>query len=108
MAHDYAKEKLYTASLSLATGVDDIKERLVTAVSGLTVVPIDKEDAMAPKLRDEFKSIMKAATETPAQHAGEGSIRATVREMSVEDARGLADRIFHLYLHNLEGNEESE
>lgn len=103
MPHDYALEKLYMASLSLAAATGDIKERLERAATGLTVVEIDK-NALLPKLQDEFDSIMGDVSRTPAQSASEGSIRATIREMTDEEAYNLAGRIFHLYIHLLHGS----
>jgi hypothetical protein len=102
MAKDYALEKLYLASLSLASGLGDVNDRLEMAATGLSV--LRPESDIPDEFRGEFNSIWQAMTNKKAEIEGEGTIHATIRQMDPEDAKRLADRIFHLYVHLLHGN----
>lgn len=102
MQNSVALGNLYKAVLCLVGGEGEIKDRLEHAASELSVVP--DRNAVSPHWRDQFKSIVDEVTKTRAKFEDEGSIRATIREMTPDEARKLADRIFHLYVNMLHGD----
>lgn len=92
----YAAEKFYLATLGLATGVGDINERLERAATGLSVLSNPKVD-LPKDIRDDFDELWGELTVREAEEPGEGTIRATTRQLDPEDARSLAERIFNMY-----------
>lgn len=94
MSRDYAKEKFYTATLSLATGEGPILERLESAALGLVIVRLD-DDVPKEALAD-FKALMEDLTAKTAI-GDEGKLHATIRQMEPHEASKIAERIFDMY-----------
>jgi capsid protein len=63
-----------------------------------------RDDDLTEKFRDEYQAIWSALVASEPDVEGEGKIRATIRNMSHDDASRVADRIFHLYVHVLHGS----
>ena len=103
MSRDNATGKLYQATLSLI-GSGDIHQRLESA--GLTLVTSgpDLVPANLPELRAEYESIHDALTARDPDSAEDGRLQATIRHLSTEDAKHIADRIFSLYIKLLHGS----
>lgn len=102
VSYDYATEKLYLATLGLVRGEGGIKDRLEGAA--VTLIILRPEKDVPEKLRAEFESIHSELTSEPAQFEGEGTIRATIRQLSPDEASQIAERIFHLYGKLLHGS----
>jgi hypothetical protein len=94
MRSDHAREKFYLATLGLATGVDEIHERLIGAAITLSVL---RPQEVPVNIRDDFQKLWSELTSHPAEIPGEGTIQATVRDLDSYDARGLAERVFEMY-----------
>lgn len=93
---NYTVEKLYLATLGLSTGIGDINERLENAAVGLSVLSNPKVD-MPDTIRIDFDALWSELTARESEEPGEGTIRATVRQLDPEDARELAERICNMY-----------
>jgi hypothetical protein len=89
---DYNRKKLWEA-LYVLVGASSIQERLSGAGMMLVVL---KPDDFAPEHREEFQSIMESLTRVRPQ-AGEGSLEATTRTLTLEQGRDIAQRILGLY-----------
>lgn len=94
MSRDYAKEKFYTATLSLATGEGSIHERLESAALGLIAVKISED--IPNEARADFEALMADLTAKPAV-GDEGTLHATIRQMEPHEAAKFAERIFDMY-----------
>lgn len=92
----YAREKFYLATLGLATGMGDIHERLERAAVGLSVLS-DPNANLPNRIRHAFDDLWQQLTWREADEPGKGTIHATIRRLSVEEAAQLAERIFELY-----------
>lgn len=91
----YLREKLYSAVFSLATGEGDLPERLEAAALSLVVL---EPEQMPADIGQEYRAIYAELTKREAEIAGEGKIRATVRNLTYHEASGIAERILNLYL----------
>jgi hypothetical protein len=91
---EYAIEKLGQATMGLATGRGDVKDRLVSA--GLTLT-IRGDDYAPPEFRDDLVSIRRDLQVREPEIEGESRLEATVRKLSPEEAAAIAQRIFSLY-----------
>ncbi len=95
MTIDYAVEKLSEAVRVLAVGSGRIQERLADAA--LVLVRIRPTDDLPEgPLRRSLIGIRDDLTFEPAKE-GEGSIRATLKLTSDDDAQAIANRIVSLY-----------
>lgn len=99
MSRDYAREKLHLATIALVSGERDLKDRLEAAA--LTIHSIRPKDDLPEDLSSEFESLWNDLTFHPAEIEGEGTIQATIRTMTLLEARETAERIFGLYLNVL-------
>ncbi len=103
MGIEYADEKFSTAIRSMALGGGTLQERLVDAY--LSFHTLRKEDFPEEKLWNSFQDIHERLTCIDAT-GDEGTVAATTRQMSFEEAHevgskiaDLADTISRLY-HN--------
>ena len=94
MELNYAREKFYLATLGLAIGVGEIRERLEGAAITLSVL---RPENLRAGLRDDFEELWHKLNAREAEIPGEGTIRATVRQLDPDDARQLAERVFEMY-----------
>lgn len=86
-------ERLRLAVESLATGSDNIQNRLYYAFLSIYVF---READFPVKLRADFREIYEDMTKVEAV-GDEGNIKATCRGMSDEDAEMIAQKIFNLF-----------
>jgi hypothetical protein len=97
MSLSYAWEKLYTAVASIAVSTDSLQERLANAyIFGFHTIGLDVNADLPPDLRSSYHEIVKELTKVPAQ-GDEGTVVATTRVMSDEDAKKLIDQLVSLY-----------
>jgi hypothetical protein len=94
-SYRHAREKLYLAASSLATKDGSVRERLKSA--GLTLITMHP-DGVPPEHLAEFESIRTALTTDPAENEGEGTLHATLRNMTAEQGCAIAERIFELFI----------
>jgi len=94
MSIEYADEKLMEAVYCLATGSGRIQERL--AAAAMVLIRLTPDDFPEGDLRRIFEGVDDDLTfEQP--EGDEGSISATLKRTSDEDARAIAQRIVDLY-----------
>jgi|SRR5580692_4048402 hypothetical protein len=98
----YAIEKLYDATLSLI-GEGDIHERLESAALTLVSRMLRAND-FPTDLGKEYDAIHEALTSRVAEVEGEGSIHATIRNLTPHEAAKISERIFSLYVNLLHGS----
>lgn len=93
MSLDYVHEKLSVAVASMATSTATLQNRLADAyISGFhTLKPAD----FPADLQSSYEEIRNDLTKVPAR-GDEGTVVATTRAMSDEDATNLIDRIVDL------------
>lgn len=98
MSLEYAWEKLYVTVRTLASGTGNIQERLADAyISGLYLIGLGKNDVDLPAdLRPAHADIKRRMTRVPAQ-GDEGSVVASARVMSDDEARKVAEQIVDLF-----------
>lgn len=90
----YALEKLVEAVDALVTGAGGVRERLFEAARFL--IRIRPEDIPDSELRHTLTEIKRTLTAAPAED-DEGSITATLRAKSEDEAGTIARLIFDLY-----------
>lgn len=93
--YHYAAEKLY-AGLGSLVGSGDVRDRLNSA--GLNILHLQSSD-FPTDVQEEWANIRHALTWLPVDYEGEGTLRATTRAMTEEEASSLADRILNLFFH---------
>jgi len=93
----YARERLTEAIRVLATDPDEIKERLESAlVPHITSIgSLEKKRDIPEALQDEYREFWNSVT-SGSPLAGEGTLQASVREMSTEEAVETAELIYRL------------
>ncbi len=92
----YGREKLGQA-VSVLVGRGHIKERLYRAwLDGLHVIRFQHH--LPEDLRERFAELREAFTWLPAETPGEGTLPATLRAMSDEEAERLANRLLDMYV----------
>ena len=97
MSLDYAGEKLYAAVRSMATSTEPLQVRLANAyLFGFHTIGLDVNADLPPDLRASYREIEKELTKVPAQ-GNEGTVVATTRIMSDNEARKLIEQIVTLY-----------
>jgi hypothetical protein len=110
MGLSYTYEKLHLATRALATGANDIRDRLESAAIStmmLDVSPQDQQfDFPTPELRDKFRSVRERMTRVEAR-GDEGRIRATLRTLSDEEAEQIATDLFDLFVDIAERDAEA-
>ncbi len=96
MSLDYAFEKLSVAITGMATSTASLQERLANAyIFGLHTIGLDVNADLPPDLRSSYREIEKSLTKVPAQ-GDEGTVAATTRVMSDEEARRIIEQICYL------------
>ena len=83
----YAMEKITTTMSILATSPGRIKERLFSAYLELHLI----SDAIPTSLQADYQWIIQELTKAPDR--GQGTLEATLREMSEDHAVEVAKRI---------------
>lgn len=95
MSLSYAYEKLMIAVDVLATSPQTIQNRLGNAfISGLT--RINPEEDLPVNLRTDFQQLLDQVTRVAAV-GDEGTISATTRIMSDDEAAEIAKKILNLF-----------
>lgn len=98
------KERLYLATLSLVKGDGDVKDRLESAASSHLVGLVRREfDDLPETAWQEYLAILDQLTSRPEKVKDEGKLHATIHELTDDEARRLAERIFNLYVQTLHG-----
>ncbi len=90
---DYASEKLWQAVHELALGRGGIKDRLQAAAKYVAMAAGAKHDFA--DFRAEYEGVWARLTAVAAQK-DEGAVRATLAQMSEEDACDIANQILAL------------
>lgn len=91
---NYAFEKLMNAVLTLAKSKETHQDRLANAyLSGLLLI---RPDDLPEDIREDFFEL-KAAMEKGTPRSDEGTVVASVRDMSEQEASNLIDSIVSLY-----------
>ncbi len=95
----YADEKLWVAADALATGHGKLQDRLVSAVMGVHTLKRDDfiPGAAGDALWQRFAEIIDGLTKEKAR-ADEGTLAATARTLSDNDAQEFAERFFNLFV----------
>ena len=91
---DYAVEKLWQAVHKLVSGPGRIKERLEEAAANVAMAA-GARSAMSSDLRAEYDSTWSLLIAI-APKGNEGAVRATISQMSEEEAGGIASRILNV------------
>jgi hypothetical protein len=91
---DYGNEKLWEAVHKLALGAGRMKERLEAATAHIAMASGARR-TMSPALRAKFDKIWARLTAVAAPGDG-GSVRATIAQMSEEEACKIASEILDL------------
>ncbi len=91
MSLEYASEKFSNAAHVLATHRGEIKERLVAALTG-GISSLRAEPDIPEDLRAEYRRFWERVNAAPPI-AGVGSLAASVREMSEDEAIEVANLI---------------
>lgn len=100
MSIDYASEKLTAAVMSLATSASPIQKRLWNAAMAchtLSNPAHGDQDFSSHELRDRFHKWWAAMTAREPS-GEEGSLEATIRQLSDEEAERLAEDLFEIYV----------
>ncbi len=92
--YGYAAEKFWQAVDALASGTAPIQRRIADAA--LFLIRLKDED-VPPELLERHHSLVERLTCTPAA-GDEGTIVATARALSDEDASRLASEIVSVFL----------
>jgi len=90
----YTWEKLGQATHALVSGEGDIKTRLEAAAISLSPL---SESLVPEQFREEYNAIWAELTNREALE-GEGTIKATIRELTPHECSKLATRIFNFYV----------
>ena len=94
MSVDYFHEKFSAAVQSMAASPESIQDRIADAyISQLHVL---QPDELPDEIRMDFKIMVQQLT--GAEPLGnEGSVKASVNQMSEDDAVSVAQKIVHMY-----------
>ena len=109
MSMSYMWEVFYTGARGLATGRGRIQERLEnTFGSYLAPRLIGPNMSLLPELAEKAQALMERVSCKPAK-GDEGTIAATCREMSDEEARKITGELFDSFndVGKLDGVEEA-
>lgn len=85
----YAREKLTVGIISLAKGSDSIQKRLFDAY--MSFHPLRERD-FPEDLQENYREIMDLLTKVKPK-GDEGSVKATLNQMSEEDANVIAEKL---------------
>ena len=85
--------KLSIAVENLASSPSSLQSRLESAGYALHSLRVEE---FPEELQDDFKEVWGRLTNKPAEVEEEGCIKATTRQLSDEDAEGLAKLIVNL------------
>lgn len=95
MKYRYWSEKLMSAARTLATSPLPMKERLLAAFTH-SLITLDATNAPDAQLLADFKKIQSQVNRTPS--ASEGSLKATIQQMSDDELQEVAAWIFDTFL----------
>lgn len=98
----YAEEKFAIALHVMATGQGILQDRLLSAYLSFHTV---REDDLPEYLHEDYSWIVKSLTDKPAM-GDEGTLAATLVEMSGDDAQAIARRIYELTAQLRDYNQE--
>ncbi len=91
--YNHAWEKFFNAVRSLVISTETLQERLVRPIIGISGLHADE---IPPALKGKVKSLKSTMTAVAAK-GDEGTIRATARTLSDEQAKNVALEIVSLY-----------
>ena len=98
MSLSYVSEKLSTAVNALATSAAPIQTRLeYAAMSCHTLANMHERSFPTDELRDRWVAWWASITSKPARDNQEGTIRATLSQMSDQEASDVAEELFNIY-----------
>lgn len=97
MTTAYAYEKFYRAVASMAQGSATLPERLESAYLNHIMHVVENE--IPADNRGEFRELRTLVSGREPRHSGEGSIQATVAQMSSEEVERAAQLIVKLFDH---------
>lgn len=87
-----AHQKFVGAVYRLATGRGEIKERLAEAFISHLIAIRDESD-LPVSVRDEFREVMARMRQVRSIIGEEGTIHASLRAMSTDEAVWVAERV---------------
>jgi hypothetical protein len=93
-------ERLRVAVESLV-GVGDIRDRLFGA---FLTIGVFKVEELPDDIQNDYRQTMEDLSWLPAE-GDEGKVRATLNEMSDDEATALAERIFRMFVRGAESRE---
>ncbi|MBL1255460.1 hypothetical protein [Methylocystis sp. Sn-Cys] len=99
MSLDYISEKLTNAVLVLATSTESLQKRLeFAALCAHTISgpPHSEEGFPTDELKRRFIEWWRALTAKQA-HGDEGTLAATARSLTDDEARRFAEELFNIY-----------
>lgn len=94
--YDHARERFEQAIRALATLDGPLQGKRLESAA-LALIDLHPEE-FPSELRDAFLSIDRDLTKHAAENEGEGSIKATLRKMSNDEASDIARRMADVYL----------
>ncbi|HUU60369.1 MAG TPA: hypothetical protein VMZ50_12550 [Phycisphaerae bacterium] len=96
MQYDYAWEKFYSATVSLARGLGTCKERLMTALLSLQTLQREGFPDLPPAIRERFGAFSKKV-EFAQPTADEGTWQASINAMTDLQAVECIEEIVSMY-----------
>jgi hypothetical protein len=95
MSLNYAYEKFFSAVLNMASSPKRLRERIEDAYV-YNIIHVREEDLPSGCLTD-FRKLKEQMTRREPRFPGEGSVRATARQMSWQELHDAARRITRLF-----------
>jgi hypothetical protein len=86
---------------SISGGVGDIRDRLFSA---FLTIGVFKVEELPDDIQNDYRQTMEDLSWLPAE-GDEGKVRATLNEMSDDEATALAERIFRMFVRGAESRE---
>ncbi|MBB3315091.1 hypothetical protein FHT77_000933 [Rhizobium sp. BK181] len=93
MIDGYHREK-FSSAVDCLVGLGDIRQRVEAAFVALATVKIPE---LLEDVRADYDALHKTVTAKPAQIAGEGTIRSTLRQMTDEEVADVSGRILEIH-----------
>jgi hypothetical protein len=99
MSVSYIREKLGAAVNTMATSSASIQKRLEwAAIAAHTISNREtQKDFPTEELRERWAAWWGSITSKPPRHADEGSIVATISQLSDDEAEKVAEELFNIY-----------
>ena len=95
MSYAYIWEKFFATVDTLAIGDDGIRERLINAVT-FNLLMLQNNDFPEDDLRGKYEKLMDELTKEQAA-GNEGTVRATIEKMPLEEASEIARKIVSMF-----------